>query len=484
MSTCRRRVLLVVLLSSIVALAIVGGATARPPPKAICGACGTTVVDDATADGTTPDVVRSELTIRIDRNGTGHWTARTVVQDGESVEWNSSRLRSNAIRSLESESTGPENARDVRVAVEGDTVVVRFDVPDMAHGSAGGVLLVDYFYWDGDSSRWFALDADRVAIDGPPDTAVTHVPDDADREDGAVVWTRGGDGSSDSFPISQGTFVAFAERDGFGAQVGSHVGVGVTVAEAKFRDLPGTALLPMVFLGTYAALLARRGDAVLRRTRLQRAAVVGGLTAGLALVAIVITFLTGTLGRYDGIGEGFRAAVSTLLFPALGVAPVFVPMVGFLGVQYLFGRFVAPSLGEGWYDRSFVVPGLAIVLLEGLSLPFVVASSGPIATVAAGLAAATAVLLFMPLGVAYRRSARTQYLLVAGIVAAPLVLSLGFGPYGNFDRLYFPVFFVPWALVVGTLGVPAFLRGVRFADAGPNREAVGGETGSESASEG
>lgn len=480
MSTCRRRVLLVVLLSSIVALAIVGGATARPPPKAICGACGTTVVEDATADGTTPDVVRSELTIRIDRNGTGHWTARTVVRDAESIEWNSSRLRSNAIRSLESDSTGPENVRDVRVALEGDTVVVRFDVPDVAHGSTGGVLLVDYFYWDGDSSRWFALDADRVAVHGPPNTAVTHVPDGASRTDGAVVWTRGGDESYDSYPISQGTFVAFADDDGFGAQVWTHVGVGMTIADAKFRDLPGTAFLPMVFLGTYAALLARRPDAFLDRTRLQRGAVVGGLTAGLALLAIGITFLTETLGRYEGTGEAARAAVSTLLFPVLGVAPVFVPMVGFLGVQYLFGRFVAPSLDETWYDRSFVAPGLAIVLLEALSLPFVVASSGTIATVAAGLAAATAVLLFMPLGVAVRRSARTQYLLVAGIVAAPLVVSLGFGPYGGFDRLYFPVFFVPWALVVGTLGVPAFLRGVRFADAVPSRDPEGGETGSTS----
>jgi hypothetical protein len=480
----RRRVLLVVILSSIVALAILGGATARPPPKAICGACGTSVVESATAGGTTPEVARSELTIRVDRNGDGHWTARTVVRDGESIEWNSTRLRSNAVQSLESDSTGPENVRDVRVAVEDDTVVVTFDVPDMARRSADDVLLVDYFYWDGDSSRWFALDADRVAIHGPPNTAVTHVPDSASRTDGAVVWTREDDESYDSYSISQGIFVAFAENNGFGAQVGTHVGVGATIADAKFRDLPGTALLPMVFLGTYAALLARRPDSFLDRTRFQRGAVVGGLTAGLALVAVVVTFLTETLGRYEGIGEAARAAVSTLLFPALGVVPVFVPMVGFLGVQYLFGRFVAPSLGGPWYDRSFVAPGLAIVVLEGLSLPFVVASSGTIATVAAGLAAATAVLLFMPLGVACRRSARTQYLLVAGIVGAPLVLSLGFGPYGNFDRLYFPVFFVPWALVVGTLGVPAFLRGVRFAEAGPSRDPEGGETGSTSQPEG
>jgi hypothetical protein len=160
--------------------------------------------------------------------------------------------------------------------------------------------------------------------------------------------------------------------------------------------------------------------------------------------------------------------------------PVFVPMIGFLGVQYLFGRFVAPSLGERWYDRSFVWPGFAIAGLGVLSLPFAVASSGTIATVAAGLTAATAVLLFPPLGVAYRRSARSQYLLAAGIVAAPLLLALGFGPYGNFDRLYFPVYFVPWSLAVGVLGVPAFVMGVRFADAGPASAAENDESGASS----
>jgi hypothetical protein len=56
---------------------------------------------------------------------------------------------------------------------------------------------------------------------------------------------------------------------------------------------------------------------------------------------------------------------------------------------------------------------------------------------------------------------------VLGIVAAPLVLALSFGPYGGFDRLYFPIYFVPWALVVGTIGIPAFVAGARFAEAGP-----------------
>lgn len=465
----RRPILLVAVLVSILAIAFVGVTTARPPPQAICGACGATVVEDATVDGRTPTVTRSELAIQIDRNGTGHWTARTVVQDGRSVAWNRSRLRSNAVTAIESDSTGPENVRDVHVTVDGDTVSVEFLVPDMAHRSAGDVIIVDYFYWDGDSSRWFALDADRVAIHGPSGTAVTSVPDDAIKREGSVVWTRDGDESFDSYPVSQGTVLAFAE-DGFGAPFATHVGVGMTVADAKFRDLPGTALLPIVLLGTYALLLVRRGEAIFERNRQQRATLVGGLTAGLAILTILGVFLFGEFGHYDAIGDRFRAAASTLLFPALGVAPVLVPMVGFMGLQYLFGRFVAPGLGKKWYYRSFIWQGLGLVVLGVLSLPFVVASSGRIATVAAGLAAASAVLLFMPLGVAYRQSLRIQYLLGIGIVGAPLLLALGFGPYGGFDRLYFPVFFVPWAIVVGALGVPAFVQGVRFAETGPTHE--------------
>ncbi|MFW5905456.1 MAG: hypothetical protein ACOCUO_01255 [archaeon] len=471
----RRRILLALVLCSVVALPLAGIVDARPPPKAMCGACGTTVVEEATADGTTPAVVRSEVTIRIDRNGSGHWTARTAVTDGESIDWNRSRLRANAVQSLESDSTAPENVRDVRVAVENGTVIVRFVVPDVARRATGDVVLVDYFYWDGDSARWFALDADRVAIRGPPGSTATYTPDGTTREDGTVVWTRDGDESYDSYPISQGTFVAFADDGGITKQAAAHVAVAGTVADAKFSDLPGTAFLPMVVLGIYAALLVRRAEAFVGRTRIQRAAVAGGLTAGLALASILVTFLLGNVNRSGGVSEQFRAAVSTALFPALGVLPVFIPMVGFLGVQYLFGRFVAPSLGERWYDRSFIWQGLGIVALGVLSIPFVVASSGTVATVAAGLAAATAVLLFMPLGVAYRRSAPSRYLLVAGIVGAPLVLALGFGPYGNFDRLYFPVYFVPWSLAVGALGVLAFVMGVRFADAGPVSESENGD---------
>jgi hypothetical protein len=299
---------------------------------------------------------------------------------------------------------------------------------------------------------------------------VTDTPAGATREDGGVVWTREGDESYDSYPISQGTFVAFADDNGVVKRAAAHVAVGATIADAKLRDLPGTGFLPVVILGIYAILLVRRGEAFLERTRLQRVAVVGGLTAGLALASVLVTLLVRNVDRSGGLGAQFGDAVTTVLFPALGVVPVFVPMVGFLGIQYLFGRFVAPSLDERWYDRSFVWPGFAIVGLGVLSLPFVVASSGTIATVAAGLAAATAVLLFAPLGVAYRQSARSQYLLAAGIVGAPLVLALGFGPYSNFGRLYFPVYFVPWALVVGALGVPAFVMGVRFADTGPASE--------------
>ena len=472
----RRRILLVLVVCSVVALPLVGLVDARPPPKAICGACGTTVVEEATADGTTPAVVGSELRIRIDRNGTGHWTARTAVAGGESIDWNRSRVRANALQSLESDSTGPENARDVRVAVENESVIVRFAVPDMARRAAGDVLLVEYFYWSGDSARWFALDADRVAIRGPSGSVVTHSPAGANREDGSVVWTREGDESYDSYPISQGTFLAFADDNGVVKRAATHVAVGATIADAKLRDLPGTGLLPMVILGIYATLLVRRGEAFLERTRLQRAAVVGGLTASLALASVLVTFLVGSVDRSGGLGAQFGDAVTTVLFPAVGVVPVFVPMIGFLGIQYLFGRFVAPSLDERWYHRSFVWQGLAVVGLGVLSLPFVVASSGTIATVAAGLAAATAVLLFAPLGVAYRQSDRSQYLLAAGFVVAPLVLALGFGPYGNFDRLYFPVYFAPWALVVGALGVPAFVMGVRFADAGPVSESENADT--------
>jgi hypothetical protein len=351
--------------------------------------------------------------------------------------------------------------------VVGDAVEVTFTVPEVARRSTGGVLLVEYFYWDGDSSHWFALDADRVRIEGPSGTTVTHTPPRAAREGAAVVWTREGDESYTSSPISQETFVAFADDPGVTAQVATHLAIGTTIADAKVRDLPGTALLPMVLLAAYAGLLVRRSDAFLRRTRLQRAAVVGGLLGGFALASVLVTVLVADPSRYGGFADQFRSAVYSLFFTALGVGPAFVPMIGFVGIQYLFGRFVAPSLGETWDDRSFVLPALAIVALELLTLPIVLGTSGDLATVAGGLAAVLAPTLYTALGVAQRRSSPSRYALVLGIVVAPLVLALSFGPDGGFDRLYFPIYFVPWALVVGTIGIPAFVVGARFADARP-----------------
>lgn len=80
------RVVVVAALVGIILLSAVGSpVSARPPPHAVCGVCSDTLVDATAENGVSVGLVESSLSIRIDRSGTGHWTAR-VTLTGSGIE--------------------------------------------------------------------------------------------------------------------------------------------------------------------------------------------------------------------------------------------------------------------------------------------------------------------------------------------------------------------------------------------------------------
>lgn len=48
-----------------------------------------------------------------------------------------------------------EEPKSLTTSMNGDTLLVEYEVPGMAHESAGGVYVVDFLYWHGGEARWF-----------------------------------------------------------------------------------------------------------------------------------------------------------------------------------------------------------------------------------------------------------------------------------------------------------------------------------------
>ncbi|MEA5389291.1 hypothetical protein VB779_21275 [Haloarculaceae archaeon H-GB11] len=127
--------------------------------------------------------------------------------------------------------------------MSGETLLVEYEVPDMAHESVGGVYVVDFFYWHGGEARWFYLAADSMTMRGPPGTVVSHAPTDSTPDSDVVTW----DGSDQQYdPLGVRSHVVFAPNDGVVSTVATTLGIGVDVAQLKAQDL-GAAIAPSHF---------------------------------------------------------------------------------------------------------------------------------------------------------------------------------------------------------------------------------------------
>lgn len=431
--------------AALLALLVVGTVLATPapvaassPPEPVCGVCGSSLKSAAHEAGVDLTVESSTVTVRIDDDGTGRWTARTTVDPDAAGAFREdpARLDRTVRDAFENgRSLVGDDAENVTAELDGDTVVVTFAVPEMAHKGMGGVLLVDYFNSEG-TTRWVYAPVDRFEVRGPEGTVLVNDPPDALEADGAAYWPRGDDGRES---IDSETYLAFGPDRSLGTRVAAEGSIAADAAPYLLSDLLGAALVPTVLMGlgvVAVGRLARRfdGDASSPRT-------LGYLVVGLAGAWVLLL----AASRVRFYGAGAVAWTVGAQFAAVGVVAANSPES--LTFRRLLAAAVAPPV---------VVAGVVSALADS-----------PLAWNAPGVVSpAVTVSLFLPLGYATRRGTERRPL-VAAIVAAPVAFTVPMLPIGGFGPPFAAMLITGWTLVTLVVGLLVYRLGWALAaDAG------------------
>lgn len=406
-----------------VAPAALGPASAAPPPEAVCGVCGPGLAEAADRAGVAVTVERGTATIRLSENGTGHWDARVRLDDAgaDRLAANAS-LRERVVRASLDRRTVVDDPLNLHTSVANDTLVVDFDVRDVAHRSLGGVVLVDML--DPRARRaGLRLDADELRIEGPNGTVVSRAPASGSVEDGAVVWRS----DDDSSGFHGDTRLAFAPSDGSSARVLTTVGFvafGIGLAEPSALVL---GVLPALGFSVLLLGLRRWRDELptIDPSRLGTVITGGSVAAGLV-----------ALGSLLGLDLVAPAVAETVL--------VFGMLYGAVG-GLAAGREPSPRAALAW------------TLLAVLSVA-TLASTVSIVALQTALLSIAAVLWF-PLGRAHGCDRRVATVVAVTLLAAPFGAAVLYAPSATplFGLLVSLFTTVPWAGATVAFGLPLYL---------------------------
>jgi hypothetical protein len=444
---------------------------ARPPPQAVCGVCSDALVDAADDDGVDVGIAASSLSIRIDESGTGHWTARVrLTGDGVETLRENHSLRDRIVQRVPDRGyVAVEEPQSLTTSMNGETLIVEYEVPGMAHESVGGVYVVDFFYWHGGESRWFYLAADSMAMRGPPGTVVSHAPADATADataaDHAVTW----EGSDEQYdPLGVRSHVVFAPNDGVVSSVATTLGIGIDVAQLKAQDLVA-AVAPLAILAVVVAMLRRFESRLTELSRRELVGLVIGPLAAVGLTAATVETLVGVSGPMtDQLGE----FMFYLLFVVAGTGAGPALLVGgpLVVGQILLARRLLEEEVMGTTDSMEAVTRLLLwptaVLLAGQWLLFPAAAAG-----AAGYDATYGLvslvvppLYFVPLAITRQRETSLQLAFVTGLLFSPIPVVVALAPHtaANLVIGSLALRYVPWGLVVAVTGVFAYVAGHRI----------------------
>lgn len=458
----RHLALVIVVVGTLVLPVLGGAAAARPPPHAVCGVCSDALVDAAETEGLDVGIEESTLDVRLDSSGTGHWTAR-VHLTGAGVDrlTENATLRDRVVRRVYERSyVAVDDPHSLTTAMDGQALVVTHTVPEMAHESAGDVLVVDFFYWQDGDARWFTLDADRMTMRGPAGHVVTHTPAETNVADDAVTW----EGPTQEFEsLGARTHVAFAPDGGVASQGVTAVAIGLDVADVKLQDVAVVGV-PTVVLGAVVALLRARGASLAARSWTTRLAVVVGPLVALGGLVAAWETLAGVSGP---LSEQFDDLLFYPLY-VLGVTGAGTPLV--FGVPLAIGQALLvrsggpetrPSTGHEsdagrvrWLVR--VVAGL--VVAQWLCLPLALGGGAGYDGLYGFLSLVLPVLYFVPLAVTHRLQHPLRVVFGAGIVLAAVPVVVGVAPHTRLGLVLDSslLFYVPWALVVAAVGALAY----------------------------
>ena len=461
-----RVVFVAALVGGILLSAVGAPVSARPPPHAVCGVCSDTLVDAAAENGVAIDLVESSLSIRIDRSGTGHWTARvTLTGSGiETLQENQSVRDRIVQRVYERGYVAVEEPRSLTTSMDGETLVVEYEVPEMAHESAGGVYVVDFFYWHGGEARWFYLAADSMTMRGPPGTVVSHAPADSTPDADVVTW-EGSDQQYD--PLDVRSHVVFAPNDGVVSTVATTLGIGIDVAQLKAQDL-GAAIAPFTLLVAVIALLWRFGYRLTELSRSRLIALVGGPLAVVGLAAATVETLVGVSGP---LTEQLGDFLFYLIFVVVGTGagPALL-----LGGPLVAGQLLlARRLLEGEADTTGAMEAVTRLLLwptatvlAGQWMLFPVAAAGAAGydTTYGLVSLVLPPLYFFPLAVTHRWEMPLRVAFTTCLLFSPLPVVFALAPHTGMNLVIGSraLLYAPWGLVVAVIGVLAYAAGYRL----------------------
>lgn len=460
------RVVFVAALVGIILLSAVGSpVSARPPPHAVCGVCSDTLVDAAAENGVSIGLVESSLSIRINRSGTGHWTARvTLTGSGiETLQENQS-LRNRVVqRVYERGYVAVEEPKSLTTSMNGETLLVEYEVPNMAHESAGGIYVVDFFYWHGGEARWFYLAADSMTMRGPPGTVVSYAPADATSDADVVTW-EGSDQQYD--PLGVRSHVVFAPDDGVISSVATTMGIGIDVAQLKAQDLVA-AVAPFAMLAAVLALLSRFGYRLAGLSRLRLIALVGGPLAAVGLTAATIETLVGVSGP---VTEQLGDFLFYLIFvvATTGAGPALIlggPLV--VGQILLARRLLTGETGSTEsmeaVTRLLLWPTATVLAGQWLLFPAAVAGLAGYDTTYGLVSLVLPPLYFLPLAVTRQWEMPLRVAFTTGLLLSPIPVVFALAPHTGMTLVSVSLVlrYVPWGLMVAAIGILAYAVGYR-----------------------
>lgn len=417
----------ILVLVPVLTASAVGPTVAAPPPEELCGVCGPALEGEASEVGVALTVEHSSATIDVVEGGTGHWHARVRLDDAAATRVaQNATLREHVVRETYAHGrTVVDEPRDLQTSVENDTLVVDFDLPNVAHESVGGAVLVDLLDYR-TRRAGIRVVADELRIRGPEGTAVTRSPPGATVEDGAVSWRTDRDGVA----LHGDTRLAFAPSDGpiaQGATTLALVGYGIYLAGTGVFFL---AALPVIGFAAGLLALHRWHDTL---PAFDGTRIVTGIVGGGAVAAAV----------------GTVAWILALVVDPLvaETVTVFAVLYGLVGAGALLLDRPSPRLSLAW------TVGTALLVAVATSP----VSNGAFQT---ALLSVPTVLMF-PLGRARGRDRTLTQLLSVAFVASPVGAAVLYHPPASpvFALLGSLITTVPWAAATLLFGFPLYLVG-------------------------
>lgn len=266
-----RVALAVLAVAAVVAPAAMAPAAASTPPERLCPVCGEQLERVAAYElDTSVTAGDGELRMVVDDAGDAALRARVPLNDStaERFRENASAMDAVVAAAFSGEGAarsafGAERARNVSAAMDGDAMVVTYEIPGVARRARGGVLLVTAF---GERERYVDTNVDRFELVGPDGYVVANQPRtgtvqstelrDSERSTGeGVVWEPvDGEYGGDDGRLERGTYVAFAPDDGLAARANAELAVASTVGPQMFDDAvavggPTGVVLALALLG-------------------------------------------------------------------------------------------------------------------------------------------------------------------------------------------------------------------------------------------